>query len=476
MSDTERDDQAPRQNAAEKYLETLGQEPEATNVLHVPEVIPVQPGAADASAQGDGTMDDTPLEGSDAEAYAALKRRRAERRRKKLIRRGIIAGVAVGVLALSALAISIMNQQPEQTMEPIVDVPIQGTFTNQIDASGTLQPLSSTIVTPEVDGQIATVNVSAGQTVKKGDVLFTIKNDELDRAVSQAERELKNARSALAAAKRGETVVDPVTGEETVTVSQDAIDSAAVGVETAQVAYDAAVAQAAKRTVTAPSDGSIVAMNAQVGTDLSNMAANGSSSGPLLQIADLSKMKVTVQVGEEDIARVAVDQMSSIMFPAFEGLTLEGRVTGIASIASSGSDVMMSYDGGSSPTFAVDVLIDAPDARLKPGMTAEVSLITLKYDNVIMVPTSALQTDDGESYYVNIMTDPETQEMQRRDVTVVTQNNDYAVVGKPADAPAEENPDMAVSDLDGTETLVIAGGISADMGMTDGASAEMAVM
>ena len=109
-------------------------------------------------------------------------------------------------------------------------------------------------------------------------------------------------------------------------------------------------------------------------------------------------------------------------------------------------------------------------------MTAEVSLITLKYDNVIMVPVSALQTDDGESYYVNVMTDPETQEMERRDVTVVTQNNDYAVVGKPADAPAEENPDMPVSELDGTETLVIAGGISPDMGTMDGSSDEAVVM
>lgn len=474
MSDTERDDQAPRQSAAEKYLETLGQEPETTHVLNVPEVIPVQPGLPNVSAPHDEVTDGIPLEGSDAEAYAALKRKRAERRRKRLIRRGIIAGVMVGVLAVSAIAISVMNQQPEQTMDPIVDVPFQGTFTNQIDASGTLQPLSSTIVTPEVsEGQIASVNVSAGQTVKKGDVLFTIKNDNLDRIVTDAERELKTAKQALADAKQ--TNPDEKSGSFEVG-PELSISQLSATVEEKQAIYDAAVAQAAKRTVTAPSDGSIVAMNAQVGTDLSNMAANGSSNGPLIQIADLSKMKVTVQVGEEDIARVAVDQMSSIMFPAFEGLTLEGRVTGIASIASSGSDVIMSYDGGSSPTFAVDVLIDAPDARLKPGMTAEVSLITLKYDNVIMVPTSALQTDDGESYYVNVMTDPETQEMERRDVTVVTQNNDYAVVGKPADAPAEENPDMPVSELDGTETLVIAGGISPDMGTMDGSSDEAVVM
>lgn len=119
----------------------------------------------------------------------------------------------------------------------------------------------------------------------------------------------------------------------------------------------------------------------------------------------------------------------------------------------------MSYDGhGGSPTFAVDIMIDAPDPRLKPGMTAEVSLTTQKLENVVMVPMTALLTDDGETYYVNLETDPETHATERLDVRVVAKNDDYAVVGKPADAPADQNSDMPESPLSDSDVLVIAGG------------------
>ena len=53
-------------------------------------------------------------------------------------------------------------------------------------------------------------------------------------------------------------------------------------------------------------------------------------------------------------------------------------------------------------TFNVDILIEAPDSRLKPGMTAEVSVVTEQLDDVVMVPTMALMTEDGEHYYVNL--------------------------------------------------------------------------
>ncbi len=187
-----------------------------------------------------------------------------------------------------------------------------------------------------------------------------------------------------------------------------------------------------------------------------------------MQIADLSKMKVTIQVEEKDIASVAVDQTATITCPAFPDLTMTGRVTAIASIAS-GDGAQMSHDGmGGSPTFAVDIMIDAPDARLKPGMTAEVPLITQKLENVVMVPITALLTDDGQNYYVNLESDPETHAMERLDVRVVAQNDDCAVVGKPADAPTEQNADMPESPLSDSDVLVIAGGIMPEDEMTGG--------
>ena len=138
-----------------------------------------------------------------------------------------------------------------------------------------------------------------------------------------------------------------------------------------------------------------------------------------MQIADLSKMKVTVQVGEKDIAKIAVGQSANVTYPAFPDIVSQGTVTAIASVANSDS----TNGGGGSVTFNVDILIEAPDARLKPGMTAEVSVVTEQLDDVVMVPTMALMTEDGEHYYVNVATDDEGKQTRRVKVTVVTQND-----------------------------------------------------
>lgn len=481
------------------FLDTLDDAPEETRVLKVPEVVPViRRGPASTDGGGGRAHDDpaldacapvegTPLEGSDAEAYAALKAKRAERRRKKIIHRAIAAGIAAAVVIGGAVTITTLNQQPEQVMEPVTDIAMLGTFSTVVDAKGTLQPLSSTIITPEVTGQVESINVVAGQAVNEGDVLMTIKNPDLDRAVAEADRALRQAKSELASAQqalkdaKAQAAVPQQDGSMPaidVSSAQQAVNAAQAAVESAQAAYDDAVAKAALRTVKAPAAGSVVALNAQVGTDLSDNMGGSGATGPLMQIADLSKMKVTIQVDEQDIASVAVDQTATITCPAFADLVLTGRVTAIASIASTDSS-SMSYDGMGSPTFAVDILIDAPDARLKPGMTAEVSLTTQQIDNVVMVPTTALLTDDGASYYVNRQTDPETQEMERVDVEVLAKNDDFAVVGKPDDAASDQNPDMPASPLADGDVLVIAGGsMGADGSMDSGGAVGggMAVM
>ena len=431
--------------------------------------MPVMTAESDKTTQGEMGMD-----ASDAEAYAKLKARRAERRKKKLVHRAIIAGITIGIVAIGGVAYSALNQPPaENAYVPITDAAFRGTYSNEVDAKGTLEPLSSTVVSPTIDGTIATVNVSAGQAVAKGDVLMTIKNDELDRAIAEAARSVEAAKADLATAKRGTEVVDEG-GNTTYEVSQDNVDAAKRALAAAQEGYDQAVAKAAERTVTAPCNGNIVEMNAQVGA-----SATGVESGKsLMQIADLSQMKVTVQVSEEDIAKVAVGQTANVTFPAFPDLTLQGSVTGIALIASADGGTM-SYDGSSSVSFDVDILIAKPDYRLKPGMTAKVSLVTEQLDDVIMVPSMALMTDDGQNYYVMVQTDAETQASERRDVTVVTKNDDFAVIGKPAPDgeepqgdPNQTDPNASLPESAVTDGEILLIGATGDTGIDGGMSAD----
>ena len=438
--------------------------------------------AADTKQPQTSLDDSTDI--SDDEAYAKLKAKRAERRRKKLIRRGIAVGVVVAIALIAIIATLVINAQPAGTNGPVTDMVTEGTFTTTVEAKGQLKPISASVVSPSVDGTVEKINVQAGQSVNEGDVLMTIKNDALDSAVSEAQRavaaaqeDLNNAKVALAAAQAAPTTdSDGSTGPSDANANANAVSTAQRNLASAQAALEQATAKAAERTVKAPSSGSIVELNAKVGATVTGGMIKGESdtSGgkQCMQIADLSKMKVTVQVGEKDIAKIAVGQSANVTYPAFPDIVSQGTVTAIASVANSDA----ANGGGGNVTFNVDILIEAPDARLKPGMTAEVSVVTEKLDDVVMVPTMALMTEDGEHYYVNVATDDEGKQTHRVKVAVVTQNDNEAVVGKTQvkrdDQGNEINPNVPVTKLRDGDTLVMDtgadatadGGYSADSG------------
>ena len=419
--------------------------------------------AADTKQPQTSLDDSTDI--SDEEAYAKLKAKRAERRRKKLIRRGIAVGVVVAIALIAIIATLVINAQPAGTNGPVTDMVTEGTFTTTVEAKGQLKPISASVVSPSVDGTVEKINMQAGQSVNEGDVLMTIKNDALDSAVSEAQRavaaaqeDLNNAKVALAAAQAAPTTdSDGSTGPSDANANANAVSTAQRNLASAQAALEQATAKAAERTVKAPSSGSIVELNAKVGATVTGgmiMGESDTSGGKqCMQIADLSKMKVTVQVGEKDIAKIAVGQSANVTYPAFPDIVSQGTVTAIASVANSDSN-----SGGGSVTFNVDILIEAPDSRLKPGMTAEVSVVTEKLDDVVMVPTMALMTEDGEHYYVNLATDSEGKKTRRVKVTVVTQNDNEAVVGKTQvkrdDQGNEINPDVPVTKLRDGDTIV----------------------
>lgn len=465
----------------------------------MPNVPTITPGPDDTENTPEGATETIPLhadkesgrtnetaEISDEEAYAKLKAKRAERRRKKLIRRGIAAGVVGAIALIAIVATLVINAQPQGASGPVTDMVTEGTFSSTVEAKGQLKPISSSVVSPSVDGTVDSINVQAGQSVNEGDVLMTIKNDELDRNVAEAQRAVAAAQEDLANAQKAATAAQatPTTdadgtsaaaGVSAASADTNAVSAAQRSLASAQANLDQANAKAASRTVTAPSSGSIVELNAKVGATVTGgmiMGESDTSGGKqCMQIADLSKMKVTVQVGEKDIAKIAVGQSANVTYPAFPDIVSQGTVTAIASVANSDA-----ANGGGSVTFNIDILIEAPDARLKPGMTAEVSVVTEQLDDVVMVPTMALMTEDGEHYYVNVATDDEGKQTRRVKVTVVTQNDNEAVVGKTQvkrdDQGNEINPNVPVTKLRDGDTLAMDtgadatadGGYSADSG------------
>ena len=173
-------------------------------------------------------------------------------------------------------------------------------------------------------------------------------------------------------------------------------------------------------------------MNAVNGASVGSSAPGASNAGPLITIADLSQMKVNVQINEVDISRIAVDQKAQVSFTALRDLYCDAVVTHVSAVSSNGADAGASYDnpGRSIVSYTVDLLISSPDASIKPGMTANVDIMIQYMDNVLTVPLVAVM-DDGDGAYVNVVTSRDEKgypQVKRVSVTVKAQSSTTAVI------------------------------------------------
>lgn len=436
---------------------------------------------------------------ADMRAFNDLKAKRKKQRKRKIII-GVASTVAVLAVAGGAFAWYTADQAAKalQNMAPQTGFVEQGTFVETVSASGNLQPVASVSATPEVDGIVGEVLVAEGDAVEEGQTLFTVVNDELDKAVNQAAQGIEearngvaqaqntvndayhaksagqqaaaNAQAAAAAAKEaGGAAAESFAGEQAsfdessadsaIRSAELALSNANLALQNAQSAYDEAVARAAKRTVTASIAGSVVAVNIEPGKAL---GATASAATSPVQIADLSQMTVSINVNEIDILKISADQTAEVTFTAAPDLTLPATVVSIATTSAGSGDASggAMYGGmGGAVTYAVKLLIAEPDPRLKPGMTAKATITTTTIDNALMVPISAVQSDGAGGSFVMVLTDPETQEMDMREVEVVASDGLTSVVKGQVKA--------------GDEVVVSggAGGAPGDMGMEAGGMA-----
>lgn len=437
-------------------------------------------------------------------AYQNLKRKRESRKRKRIIIVAllVVAALVAAIVFISGRANDVASDEDFNMLAATSEV-YRGEFSTSVTANGATEPLSSTVVTPEVDGIIEGLTIVEGSVVNEGDVLFTLKNDALDKVVREAEAQLESARrssdkananvdNARRAMDKANADVDAayanynrewdvanaandwesfdeeglnaaITAAEDayrasvdeVEAAEEAARDAVSAVDSAQASLDEAHQQADKRVVRAPVSGSVVALNAQNGAGIgSESGGSSAASGPLVQIADLNQMKVTVQVNEVDISTIAEGQAATATFSALPDVELNAVVQRIASVSTGEGG-----EYGGVVTYAVDLLIPEPDKNLKPGMTATVTIVTQSVPDTLIVPTSALQGGEG-GWYVTVVDDAEKGETHDAAVNVVAKNNSDAAI----DGPLQEGD------------LVLMGG-SGDMGgddMTD--DVEMAAM
>lgn len=257
-----------------------------------------------------------------------------------------------------------------------------GEILSQVSATGTVRPVDQVTVGSQVSGIVDTVLVDYNDFVKAGQVLARIDPRTYQSALLQAEANLTSAQVSLAQAERdyrnGESLAKSglISGDQQVQ-NRTAYELAAARVQQVQASYDQAATNLAYTTITSPMTGVVLARK----VDNGQTVAASFSAPELFSIADLSRMQVEVSVQEADVGKLDTSMDATFKVDAHPNRTFEGRLVQIRNDPVVNSNVV---------TYVGIVQLANPDLLLKPGMTADVKIEVNRAQNVLVVPTSAL--------------------------------------------------------------------------------------
>ena len=258
------------------------------------------------------------------------------------------------------------------------------TISNSVTATGTVEPVTEVEVGTQVSGIIDRLYVDYNDVVKAGQLIA-----EMDKVTLQAELESAQAEEASCKTEyeyQLKNYTRTHTLHEKELVSDAEYDEAFYLYEKARNVYEQAKAAMVKvernlgyATITSPIDGVVISRAVEEGQTV----AAGFETPTLFTIAnDLTQMQVVADVDEADIGQVRDGQRVSFTVDAYPDDTFEGVVEQVRLEATTESSVV---------TYEVVITAHNPDLKLKPGLTANVTIYTLEKENALSVPTRALR-------------------------------------------------------------------------------------
>ena len=282
----------------------------------------------------------------------------------------------------------------------------RGNITEKVTATGIINPISTINVGTQVSGTIKEIYVDYNSEVKKNQMLALIDPDLFEAKVAQQraaldiakaqvllqestvkynEKNLQRIRKLHNQKYSADKELDLAEKDYDTSVAQLALNKAQV--EQAEASLQSAETELRYTKIISPVDGIVVSKAVEVGQTV----AASFQTPTLFNVAeDLTKMQIEASVVEADIAKVKEGQVVEFSVDSFPDEIFYGMVTQVRNEAITTSNVV---------TYEVIIEIDNRDLRLKPGMTANVEVITAQKENVLLVPNKALRFtyDDGTS-------------------------------------------------------------------------------
>ena len=303
-----------------------------------------------------------------------------------------IAVVCIAILAIVIFLLSGGKKKEEVTFETAKIE--KGNIQTTITATGTIEPVTSVTVGTQVSGIVSKLYVDYNSIVRKGQVIAELDKTNLTSELNTAKANLASAQSTLnyeqANYNRYQTLYDKgLVSANDYESAQLSYHKARESVATARESVAKATTNLGYATITSPIDGVVLSKSVEEGQTV----ASSFNTPELFVIAkDLTDMRVIADIDEADIGGVKEGQRVSFTVDAFPDDKFEGQVTQVRQEATTTSNVV-----------TYEVVISAPnsDLKLKPGLTANVTIYTLEKNDVLTVPSKALRFTPNEALLKN---------------------------------------------------------------------------
>ena len=308
---------------------------------------------------------------------------------KKISKKGWIG---IGIVAVLIVAWFLLRGGKKEEMVSFDTAKVENTnIQTSITATGTIEPVTSVTVGTQVSGIVSKLYVDYNSVVKKGQVIAELDRTNLISELNTAKANLSSAQSTaayeLSNYNRYKTLYDKGL------VSADEYESALLSyqkakeqVNTSRESVQKAQTNLGYATITSPIDGVILSKSVEEGQ---TVAASFNTPELFVIAQDLTNMRVIADIDEADIGGVKEGQRVTFTVDAFPDDSFEGAVTQVRQQATTESNVV-----------TYEVVISAPnkDLKLKPGLTANVTIFTLEKNNVLAVPSKALRFIPNEAF------------------------------------------------------------------------------
>lgn len=343
--------------------------------------------------------------------------------------------ISVGILLVALVGLSKAGVfGKDEGLKVTTETVRKRTITEIVNATGKIYPEIEVKVSPDISGEITELTVMEGDTVKKGQVLariyadiYNIQRNQAASGVAQSQAQVSNSAAAIEALRaqmeQAEKTykMQKLLFDEKV-ISQNEFNTADAALKAAKANFNAATqgirggqasvqsAQAnlekankdlGRTVITAPMDGVVSLMNVKQGEKVAGNSFNVGTE--MMRIADMQKIEVRVDVGENDIPKVKLGDSANIEVDAYTNRKFKGIVTQIAS-SNNGAATQSALSGAAStdvtqykvyirllPESYMD-LIGKGSFPFRPGMSANADIQTKTHSYVLSVPINAVTT------------------------------------------------------------------------------------